>query len=133
MQLQLLLPTQIIFDQPVQKILAEAANGVFCLLPNHVDWVTLLVPGIFTATLPTGEEEEDIYWAINQGVFVKCGDQVRVSVANAIQGSDLSNLQQTVQQEFRRLDDREKQARQILARLENSFVRELGTQQLLGN
>lgn len=130
MQLQLLLPTKILFDQPVQKITAEAENGAFCLLPNHVDWVTLLVPGIFVATLASGE---DRYWAIDQGVLVKCGSQVRVSAQKAVPGQDLSNLQQTVQQEFRRLDDREKQARHILARLENSFVRELGTQQLLGN
>ena len=130
MQLQLLLPTKILFNQSVQKISAEAENGAFCLLPNHLDWVTLLVPGIFVATLSSGE---DHYWAIDQGVLVKCGSQVRVSAQKAVPGQDLSNLQQTVQQEFRRLDDREKQARRILARLENSFVRELGTQQLLGN
>jgi F-type H+-transporting ATPase subunit epsilon len=130
MRLQLLLPTKILFDQPVQKIVAEAENGAFCLLPNHVDWVTLLVPGIFTVAVSTGE---DRYWAIDQGVLVKCGSQVRVSAQKAIPGSDLAHLQQMVQQEFHRLDDQEKQARHILARLENSFVRELGTQQLLGN
>jgi len=130
MQLQLLLPTKILWDQPVQKIVAEAANGSFCLLPNHSDWITLLVPGIFTATLTTGEES---YWAIDQGVLVKCGPQVRVSAQKAVAGSDLNHLQQTVQEEFRRLDDHEKQARRLLARLEHSFVRELGSQQLLGS
>jgi F-type H+-transporting ATPase subunit epsilon len=62
--------------------------------------------------------------AIDEGILVKQGTMVWVSVRNAVRGVDLETLQQTVQQQFRQLDDREQRARSTLARLETSFVRE---------
>jgi F-type H+-transporting ATPase subunit epsilon len=41
-----------------------------------------------------------------------------------VRGVDLETLQQTVQQQFRQLDEQEQRARSTLARLETSFVRE---------
>jgi F-type H+-transporting ATPase subunit epsilon len=46
MRLKILLPTEIILDKEVIKVVAEAENGYFCLLPRHVDFVSTLVPGI---------------------------------------------------------------------------------------
>jgi F-type H+-transporting ATPase subunit epsilon len=46
MQLKILIPTKILVDCQVTKVIAEAENGHFCLLPHHVDFVAALVPGI---------------------------------------------------------------------------------------
>lgn len=46
MQLKVLLPTEVLIDEAASKITAEAENGCFCLLPNHVDFVAGLVPGL---------------------------------------------------------------------------------------
>jgi F-type H+-transporting ATPase subunit epsilon len=121
MHLKLLLPTEILIDQTVTKVTAEAENGSFCLLPNHIDFVTALVPGILSFESETGEE---CFLAVDEGVLVKQGAVVRVSVRNAVRGESLESLQQQVQQQFRQLDEREKLARSVLARLETSFVRE---------
>ncbi len=121
MHLKLLLPTEILIDQTVTKVTAEAENGSFCLLPNHIDFVAALVPGILSFESETGEE---FFLAVDEGILVKQGAVVRVSVRNAVQGENLESLQQQVQQQFRQLDEQEKLARSVLARLETSFVRE---------
>ena len=41
LQLQVLLPTEILVDEPATKVIAEAENGAFCLLPRHIEAGTL--------------------------------------------------------------------------------------------
>lgn len=120
MRLRLLLPGEALLDEPVVKVIAEAEDGAFCLLPRHVDCVAVLVPGLLLYTTPTGEER---YLAVDTGTLVKCGPEVRVSVRRAVAGTDLSGLRATVEQEFKRLDEHERSARSALARLEASVVR----------
>jgi F-type H+-transporting ATPase subunit epsilon len=122
MHLHVMQPTEVLVNQPVAKVVAEDREGNFCLLPQHVDLVVALVPGILTFALDTGEE---VFLAIDDGILVKQGATVWVSVRNAVRGNHLETLRQKVQQQFHHLDDREQQARQMLARLETSFVREL--------
>ncbi len=121
MHLKLVLPTEILVDQTVLKVTAEGSNGSFCLLPQHIDWVSTLVPGIFSFERESGEE---IFLAVDEGILVKQGDAVWVSVRNAVRGDHLETLQQAVGQQLRLLDEREQRARSMLARLETSFVRE---------
>lgn len=120
MHLTLVLPTEVLVDQAVLQVTAEGMNGSFCLLSQHIDWVSTLVPGIFSFEPERGEE---IFLAVDEGVLVKQGERVWVSVRNAVRGDRLETLQQAVQQQLRRLDDREQRARSMLARLETSFVR----------
>lgn len=121
MHLKLILPTEVMVNQTVSKITAEGSNGFFCLLPQHIDWISNLVPGVLSFESETGEE---VFLAIDEGILIKQGEQVLVSVRNAVRGDNLETLQQAVQQQFRHLDEREQRARSMLARLETSFVRE---------
>jgi F-type H+-transporting ATPase subunit epsilon len=120
MHLSLLLPTEVLVDEAVSKIVAEAENGFFCLLPRHVDCVAALVPGILYYTTPGGEER---YAAVDEGTLVKCGDHVRVSVLNGAAGTDLDALQTLVAESFLELGDEERRARTALARLEAGAMR----------
>jgi len=115
MRLTVLLPTEVLVDQEVVKVVAEAANGSFGLLPRHVDFVAALVPGILRFVDADGREQ---LVAIDEGVLVKCGPDVRVSVLNAARGVALADLQDTVATRFRRLDDEQRSARSALGRLE---------------
>jgi len=54
MNLKVLLPSQILVNLEAIKIVAEAENGSFCLLPHHIDFVASLTPGIFAYTTPDG-------------------------------------------------------------------------------
>ncbi|MCX7982989.1 MAG: F0F1 ATP synthase subunit epsilon [Syntrophales bacterium] len=120
MNLKILLPSHVLVDRPVTKIIAEASNGSFCLLPRHIDFVSALVPGIFSFTTPEGTEE---LFAMDEGVLVKCGSEVLVSVRNAIRGPDLGSLKKMVEENFLALDEREKIARAAAVKLEIDIVR----------
>src|SRR5512141_1536235 len=102
MKLKVLLPTQILLAETVSKITAEAENGSFCLLPRHIDFVTALVPGLLSFVTTDGQEH---FLAVDEGILVKCGTQVLVSTQHAVRSPDLGQLQQTIEQQFRMLDE----------------------------
>ncbi len=120
MHLQVLLPTEVLVDEPVNKIIAEAINGEFCLLPRHIDFVAALVPGVLYFYTQSGVEH---YAAIDEGILVKCGRDVAVSTLNGVRGSDISQLQMLVEERFIALDEQERRARSALVRLETGALR----------
>ena len=119
MRLRVFLPMKILIDKDVTKVVAEAENGSFGILPRHIDFVAALAPGIFTFQSTEGEE----FLAIDEGILVKCGNEVRVSTRNAVLSKDLGMLRQTVEREFRNLDELERKTRSILAKLEIDFAK----------
>jgi len=119
-KLKVLLPTQVLVDEEVAKVTAEAPNGSFCLLPRHVDFVASLVPGLLSFE-PRGGGEE--FLATDEGTLVKCGDEVLVSTRRAVRGADLGALRETVDEKFRVLDEHERAARRAAAKLEADLVR----------
>ncbi len=120
MRLQILLPTNVLVEQPAWKIIAEAEDGFFCLLPRHVNMVTSLAPGILTWLDADGDEN---YAGVGEGVLVKSGGNVRVSVQFCARGDDLAQLRAAVAEYFDSVDDSERQALSAVARLESDFVR----------
>lgn len=123
MRLQVQTPTAAVVDEDVAKVVAETEDGHFALLPRHVDFVAALVPGVL-AFAPAGEEASLCYVAVDEGILVKCGDDVRVSVRRAARG-ELATLARTVAEEFRRYDEHEQVARAAVARLEAAALRRL--------
>jgi F-type H+-transporting ATPase subunit epsilon len=122
MRLKILLPAEIMMEQEVKKIVAEAENGSFCLMPNHIDFVATLAPGIFTYELVVGGQE---LLAMDVGTLVKKGSEVLVSTRNAVKAPDLGKLKQVVVQQYDMLDEREKLVRSAAAKLEASLIRRL--------
>lgn len=120
MNLRVLLPTEVLLEEPVTKIIAEAANGFFCLLPRHIDFVAALVPGIVYFYTDEGDEH---FAAIAEGMLVKCGEQVLISTFNAVRGTELDGLQALVAERFVELDENERIARAALSRLEAGAIR----------
>ena len=120
MQLRLMLPTEVLIDEPVVKGIAEAYNGEFCLLPRHIDFTAALPPGVLRFFTADGEES---FAAIDSGVLVKCGQDVLVSTINGVRCADLGQLQGLVEARFLTLDDAERKARAALARLEAGTLR----------
>ncbi|NEQ08172.1 MAG: F0F1 ATP synthase subunit epsilon [Moorea sp. SIO4E2] len=120
MILKVLLPTEVLVERPVTKVIAEAENGSFCILPRHIDFVAALVPGILSFELESGKEA---FIAVDEGILVKCGAEVLVSTLNAVCSDNLDQLKQTVEQQFRVLDEREKLTRSALAKFEASIMR----------
>jgi F-type H+-transporting ATPase subunit epsilon len=123
MTLKILLPFQIFTQQnAVTRIVAESREGSFGLLPQRLDCVAALAPGILIYETDTEGEK---YVALDEGVLVKSGPHVVVSVRNAIAGTDLRQLRETVEREFLTLDKQEQSLRSVMVKLESSFMRRL--------
>lgn len=121
MQLQVLLPSKVFACyELVESIVLETPEGSFGLLPQRQDCVTALEPGILTYTI---QGQVPHYLAVDEGVMVKSGQQIRVSVRNAHTGENLAELKQSVQTEFLSLSEQELEVRAVLARLESGFMR----------
>lgn len=120
MHLKVLLPTEVLVDEVVAKVIAEAEDGFFCLLPRHVDFTAALVPGILMFYPGAGDRQ---LVAIDEGILVKCGADVLVSTLNAVRGDELGQLRHTVAERFRVLDEEQRVTRTALARLEAGALR----------
>jgi F-type H+-transporting ATPase subunit epsilon len=120
MRLEIVTPNRVCVDREVSRIVAEAPDGHFGMLPGHGDFVTELVPGILVYEPQDAVER---FVALHSGTLVKCGAHVHVAVRDAIEGTDLSWLRERVETEFRRQDEAERDARAALARLEASMFR----------
>ena len=121
MQLEILLPFRVFASESgVSRIVAQTLQGSIGLLPRRRDCVAALVPGILVYETRDGGER---WVAVDEGVLVKAGPQVTVSVRRAIAGDDLHQLRDAVDREFLAIDEQEQTVRSALARLESGFVR----------
>ena len=123
MNLKIFLPFQIFAEKTrVSRIVAETREGSFGLLPRRLDCVAALAPGILTYET---EAEGEVYVAMDEGVLVKTGPDVLVSVRRAMGGADLGQLRDMVEREFLNLDEYELSVRSVMAKLESGFIRRL--------
>ncbi|MBS0476612.1 MAG: F0F1 ATP synthase subunit epsilon [Proteobacteria bacterium] len=121
MRLKILLPFKVFAEKhDVLRIVAESRTGAFGLLPNRRDCAAALVPGILTYET---RAEGEVCLAVDEGVLVKTGSEVLVSVRNAIGGLELGELHRAIEREFLDLDEQERSARSVLAKLEGGFIR----------
>lgn len=123
MTLKILMPFQVFTAKiGVSRIVAETCEGSFGLLPRRRDCALALSPGIFTYETET---EGEVYIAIDEGVLVKAGRDVLVSVRRALLGTNLEKLRDRVDAEFAALDEREQSVRSVMAKLEAGFLHRL--------
>jgi len=121
MNLKVLLPFQVFVERTgVSRIVADTREGSFGLLPHRLDCVAALVPGIL---IYETVDEGEVYVAVDEGVLVKTGPHVLVSVRGAMGGADLGQLRDAVTREFLSLDEHEQSVRVVMAKLETGFLR----------
>lgn len=120
MRLRVLIPFQVFADEPdVRRIVAETSAGSLGLLPRRLDCVAALVPGILCYESAAHGE---VFLALDEGILVKTGAEVRVSARRAIGGTDLGQLREAVAREFVQLDAQEHALRSVMARLEGGLL-----------
>jgi F-type H+-transporting ATPase subunit epsilon len=127
MTLRILLPFEIFAETPgLSRIVAETHEGSFGLLPRRLDCVAALVPGILAYET---EADGEVFLAVDEGVLIKTGSNVLVSVRHALRGTDLQELRAGVEREFLTFDEQEKGVRSAVAKLEAGFLRRFATLQ----
>lgn len=123
MKLKILLPHGIFAEQSgVLRMVAETTIGAVGLWPRRLDCVAALTPGIFTYET---EAEGEVFVAVDEGVLVKAGSEVRLSVRQALGGSSLAQLREQVEQEFLSRDEHEQNLRSVMTKLESGILRRL--------
>ena len=123
MNLKVLLPFRIFAENTgVVRIVAETRKGSYGLLPHRRDCVAALAPGIL---IYETKAQGEVYVAVDEGVLVKTGLDVLVSVRNAIGGTDLGQLRDSVEREFLNLNEREQSVRSVMAKMESGFISRL--------
>lgn len=121
MTLKVLLPFEVFAEETqVSRMVVETAQGSFGLLPQRLDCVASLVPGILSFEV---EAQGEVFLALDEGVLVKTGPDVVISVRHALRGTDLAQLRDAVEQQFLTLDEQEQAVRAAMAKLETGFMR----------
>jgi len=123
MHLKVLLPFQVFSDQSgVSRIVAETRTGSFGILPHRLDCVASLAAGIFAYEI---EANGLVYLAVDEGVLIKTGKDVLISVRNAISGGDLGQLRDAVEKRFLNLNEKERSVREIMEKMESDLISRL--------
>ncbi|MDA8225023.1 MAG: F0F1 ATP synthase subunit epsilon [Betaproteobacteria bacterium] len=122
MRLRVSLPEAVLLDvDGVRTVVAETVDGSLGILPQRLDCVALLLPGILSYATDVAQRH---YVAVDAGVLVKAGEDVQVSARHALSGNDLAAMQQAVDDMLRQVDEEEREARVLLARMESGFIRQ---------
>lgn len=122
MNLKILLPFEIFLEKKnVKRIVAETSSGSIGMLPQRLDCVAALVPGIFEYETKQGI----VYAAVDEGIMIKAGTEVMVSVRNAHGGTDLGKLHELIEKEFVTLDENEKNVHYVMEKLGSTLIQHL--------
>ncbi len=108
------------FRQAWSGVMRLWRDFTFGLLPRRLDCVATLVPGIL---IYETESDGEVFLAVDDGVLVKTGPDVLVSVRRALGGADLGQLRNAVAREYLALNQHEQKVRAVMAKLETGFLR----------
>lgn len=123
MKLKISIPTELILEKTgVLRIVVETVSGSLGILPLRLDCVACLVPGVL---LFETKEEGERFIAVDEGILIKTGPDVNVSVKNAVIGNKLGTIHKIVKEQFLVRSEEEKKIRSMLAKLESDFIRNL--------
>lgn len=120
MKFKIILPDELLLEEDVSSITVETVHGYITMKPAHIDYLAAVVPGVLSYF---DHDQKEKYLAVDQGILVKKGKLVSISLKNAIKGKDLNSLKETVEKEFKKLLESEKKARTALEKLEAKFIK----------
>jgi len=123
LSLRILLPFQVFTEKTsVSRIVVETRDGSLGILPHRLDCAAAVAPGILTYETPA---QGEVFVATDEGVIVKAGLDVLVSVRRALGGKELANLRAAVEREFLTLDESERSMRSVIDKMESDLIRRL--------
>lgn len=123
MRLLLSIPTGLVLDERAAKVSGRSDRGSFTLLPRHADGAMLLSPGLLSFVSAEGEE---VFVAVDEGVLVKIGAEVRVTCRRAVVAGDLENARSALAAHLNEQSEHDRKARAALMTLEAEVLRRLG-------
>ncbi len=123
MHVKILLPYRVFADaENVKRLVVETSEGSYGLLPQRLDCCAVVAPGILVYETAEGQEK---YVAVDEGIMVKTGLLILISVRNAIGDAPLGKLKELVVSKLKQKNEEEISFRQVMAKLESSFIRSI--------
>ena len=123
MKLTVFTPLGTVLKSKINKVTVETLSGYYTLLPKHVDFAAAMGANIVSYTT---EQNEKKYVACHRGIVVKKGDEVTITVQNAVTGETLDELSEVIRKEFKYNDEQRKELNSAMARLELGIIRGFG-------
>lgn len=123
MRLTVFTPLGTVLKSKINKVTVETLNGHYTLLPKHVDLAAAMGANIVSYTT---EQNEEKYVACHRGIVVKKGNEVTITVQNAVTGETLDELSDVILKEFKYNDEKRKELNSAMARLELGIIRGFG-------
>ena len=120
MKLTVFTPLGTALKSKINKVTVETLSGYYTLLPRHVDFAAAMGANIVSYTT---EQNEEKYVACHRGIVVKKGDEVTITVQNAVVGETLDELSDVIRKEFKYNDEQRKELNSAMARLELGIIR----------
>ncbi|MDB5817946.1 MAG: synthase epsilon chain [Rhizobacter sp.] len=118
--LEVMVPSQVfVRAADITSLVVPTRDGALGLLPHRLDGVAAVRPGILVCRT---ESRGEVFIAVDEGVMVKTGKRVRVSVRRALAGTDLAALHEAVERQYLSHSDEETNLRSVMDRLEAGFL-----------
>jgi len=112
--------TDVVLDQEAVHVTAEDPTGSLGIRPGHAPLVTPLVQSIVAVRDAQGNVT---YAAVNGGVLVVTGEDVRVASRQAVVGNDMAHLENTVLRRFEEETEASKISHTTFEKLRLDFMR----------
>lgn len=120
MRLAVFTPMGRVLQEDILKITIPTLNGYYTLLPKHVDFASAMRVDIVRLVTKDNVEK---FLACHRGVAVKKGEDVTITVQNAVVGNSLEELEKVIDSDFRKTDEQRKELNMAMARLELGIIR----------
>ena len=124
MKLRIVTPLDVVIDnESVLALRAEDESGSFGILPGHADFLTALPVSVVTWT---DQDHARRYCAVRGGLLtVTGGTEIAIATREAVLGTDLATLDQTVLHRFRADIDSERAEHFQATRLQLDAIRQI--------
>jgi F-type H+-transporting ATPase subunit epsilon len=129
MKMKVILPSKILVDIEVDKIIIEGEEGLMGILPNHIDVAVSVVSGILSY-FHSGTEK---FIAHGEGLMVKKGEELKISLRQAVKGEKLGTLKKILEDEIKSYSEVEKKSRSTVAMFVSSIIKKFREQQRFDN
>jgi F-type H+-transporting ATPase subunit epsilon len=121
MFLKIYLPYKVFIEvDEVSSITLETSVGQLGILPNRLDCTAIVREGILVCRDMNGHEK---YFALDRGVMVKQGKTVSISVREAVGGTDIGKLYETIKQEYLKTNKSEENMKHIIMKMESGLIK----------
>jgi F-type H+-transporting ATPase subunit epsilon len=124
LNLRIYTPQKLFLEETITRLKVQEKDCNYTIFPRHIDYLSCFNRSTIVFRKLSGEEG---YVWLNQGVLVKCGREVQISVFSAIDGgSSAANLKVAMDKNmknFKNLIDSTKKFKLTLKNIENKVIK----------